>query len=78
MSARLDTLDKMPPEEVEKVMDEIRVWCEAKRGRQKQLARDVGVSEQVMSNWLNKRKTPSLTYWLQLQALAQKIRRRRK
>ena len=78
VSVLSNTLSQMaPPEEVEALMNEIRLWCEAQRGRQKQLAQEFGVSEQVMSNWLNKRKTPSLKYWLQLQAFAKRMRRRR-
>ena len=79
MSDLSATISEMAaPQEVEALMDEIRVWCEAQRGRQKQLAIHFGVTEQVMSNWLNKHKTPSLANWLKLQAFAKKMRRRRK
>jgi transcriptional regulator with XRE-family HTH domain len=67
----------MAPEEVASLMNEIRLWCAAERGRQKALASELGVTEQVISNWLNKRKTPSLSYWLKLQTVAKKIRRRK-
>jgi predicted transcriptional regulator len=66
-----------PPDEVDALMDELLAWCKAERGRQKELARELGVTEQVMSNWLSKRKTPSLKYWLQLQVYVKRIRRRR-
>jgi hypothetical protein len=64
-----------PPDEVDGLMDELLAWCKARRGRQKELAREMGVTEQVMSNWLWKRKTPSLKYWLRLQAVVKKLRR---
>jgi hypothetical protein len=40
---------------------------------------DVGMGPEAsqISNWLNKRKAPSLSYWLKLQTLAKKIRRRK-
>lgn len=71
------TLSRMPPEEVERLMIELQVWCKGKHGRQRKLADAIGVSEQVVSNWLNRRKTPSLKYWLALQAFAKKQRGRR-
>ena len=47
-------------------MDEIRLWCGVLRGPQKELAQKLQVTEQVLTNWLNKRKTPSLKNWLRL------------
>ena len=64
-----------PPDEVDSLMNELLAWCKDRRGRQKELAEELGVTEQVMSNWLWKRKTPSLKYWLQLQAVVKKLRR---
>jgi hypothetical protein len=65
-----------PPDQVAALMNELKVWCKAGRARQKELADIIGVSEQVFSNWLNLRKTPSLPYWFRLQDETRKIRRR--
>lgn len=69
-----DTLNRMPPEEVEKLMIALQAWCKSGRGRQKELADAIGVTEQVLSNWLHRRKTPSMPYWFQLQAFVKKKR----
>ena len=73
----LATIRRMPPEEVDKLMSELLTWCKAKRGRGRELAAAIGVSEQVVSNWLYRRKNPSLNYWLALQAFAKTIKRRK-
>jgi len=70
-----DTLSRMPPEEVELLLIELQAWCKEKHGRQRELADAIGVSEQVVSNWLYRRKNPSLPYWLKLVAFAKKQRR---
>jgi hypothetical protein len=59
-------------------MSELLTWCKEERGRE--LAAAIGVTEQVVSNWLYiyRRKTPSLRYWLAFQAFSKKIRRKRK
>ena len=77
MDELLVMIPAMAPEEVESLMNDIRLWCAAERGRQKELASELGVTQQVFSNWLNGHKTPALPYWLKLQALAKKIRRRK-
>jgi hypothetical protein len=42
----------MPPEEVEKLITELTAWCEAKYGRQTELADRLGVSRQLVANRL--------------------------
>jgi hypothetical protein len=73
-----DTMPWMPPKEVDELMSELLTWCKAERGRGRELAAAIGVTEHVVSNWLYRRKNPSLKYWLDLQAFAKKIRRRKK
>jgi hypothetical protein len=51
--------------------DELKAWCKAERGRQRQLAGTLGVSEALVSNWLARRKTPILRHWLALHSLLQ-------
>jgi transcriptional regulator with XRE-family HTH domain len=59
----------MPPEEVEKVMTELSEWCEAKYGRQTELAEKLGVSKQLVANWLARRRTPTLKHFFAIQAI---------
>jgi hypothetical protein len=73
-----DTIVRMPPHEVDKLMSELLAWSKEERGRGRELAAAIGVTEQVVSNWLYRRKNPSLKYWLELQAFAKKIHRRKK
>jgi hypothetical protein len=39
------------PEELEKLITELTAWCEAKYGRQTELADRLGVSKQLVANW---------------------------
>lgn len=64
-------------EEVAALMDELRAYCKEARGRHRALAKELGVREDVLANWLRLHRTPSLANWLKLQAYARKLRRRR-
>lgn len=73
----LDTVEVMPPEEeIVQLMTELRVWCKGMRGRQRMLAEELGVREDVLANWLRLHRTPSLYNWLKLRDVARRIRRR--
>jgi hypothetical protein len=69
-----DTIRPMPPKEVDELMDALLLWCKAERGRSRDLAAEIGVEPQVLSNWLYKRKRPSLDYWFALVAFAKRKR----
>ena len=62
----------MAPDELDRFMARLLRWAKKERGRSKEIADSLGVSEQVVSNWLNRRKTPSLDHWLSLQEFARK------
>jgi transcriptional regulator with XRE-family HTH domain len=47
----------------------------AKRGRQHELAQAIGVTDEQVSNWINRKKTPSLRHGL---AVLEFLRRRAK
>lgn len=68
----------MPPEEFDALMAKLRAWCKGKHGRQKALAEELGITEQLLSNWIAKRKTPGLENYLRLQSFLKKERRRRR
>jgi hypothetical protein len=69
------TLSAMPPEELDALMAELKAWCKAKHGRQRELAAELGVTEQVLSNWIARRKMPGLENYLRLQAFLKKQKR---
>ena len=58
---------RVAPQEVDKLISELTAWCRAQHGRQRELAAMLGVSEQLVSNWLARRKTPTLQHGLQIQ-----------
>ena len=71
----------MPPQEPKKeseiLIDELRAWCEEEYGRRAEVAERIGVSRQVISDWLHGRAVPSLDNGLKLQAFLKKRRRAR-
>jgi transcriptional regulator with XRE-family HTH domain len=67
----------MPPEELDRLMAELKSWCKAHHGEQKKLAQSLGITEQLLSNWIAGRKTPGLKNYLALQEFLKKQRRSR-
>jgi transcriptional regulator with XRE-family HTH domain len=70
-------LPAMPPEELDALMAELKAWCKAEHGRQKDLAAELDVTEQVLSNWIAGRKKPGLENYLKLRAFLKHRRRGR-
>jgi transcriptional regulator with XRE-family HTH domain len=68
----------MAAQELDNLISELISWCKAKHGRQRELAAKLGVSEQLVSNWLARRKTPTLQHGLQIQGLLKKRGKGRK
>ncbi len=62
----------MPPKELDALMSELKAWCKREHGRQKALADELGVTEQLVSNWIARRKKPGLENYLKLQAFLKK------
>jgi hypothetical protein len=66
--------------ELEKLMGELKAWCDAERGRQAQVSRELPVEPKVsrylVNDWIFGRKRPSLDQYLALQAFLKKQRRR--
>jgi hypothetical protein len=65
----------MPPKESEILIAELKAWADAKYGRRSAIARMLGLSPQLVSDWLAGRKTPTLDTGFQLQAFLKKQRR---
>jgi transcriptional regulator with XRE-family HTH domain len=64
--------------EVESLMAELRAWCKAKHGRNAQIAEMLGVSRQLVSDWLKGNATPTLSAGFKLQAFLKKQPKPRK
>jgi transcriptional regulator with XRE-family HTH domain len=56
----------MPPEELDRLMDDLRAWCCEKYGRQAEVASELGVSKQLVTNWLAGRRVPSLKLFFKI------------
>jgi transcriptional regulator with XRE-family HTH domain len=65
----------MPPKESALLIEELKAWCDEKYGRRAELARKLGVSRQLVSDWFAGRTTPTLDAGLQIQELLRKERR---
>jgi hypothetical protein len=66
----------MPPQQLDGLMAELKAWCKAKHGRQKELAEVLHVTEDTISHWIARRKTPGLEKYLALQVFLKKRRRK--
>jgi hypothetical protein len=68
----------MDPEE--KLLADLETWARAKYGRPALLARRLGVSKQLVSHWITRRRTPTLHDGLAIQAFlkAEALRAKRK
>jgi hypothetical protein len=71
----IDKLSGMPPEEIDKIVAELKAWTAQGRGRQKQVADALKIDEALVSNWIAGRKRPGLKYYFTLQAFLKKRRR---
>ena len=70
-------LPPMPEKASERLLAELKAWCDQKRGRRAEIARMLNVSPQLVSDWMARRKTPTLDDGLKLMAFLKEHRRRR-
>ena len=61
-------------EELEQVIVDLTAWCNVEHGRQTELAKRLGVSKQLVSHWVNRRRTPSLHNFLKVRKFLQRQR----
>jgi transcriptional regulator with XRE-family HTH domain len=73
-----DNIQTMAPEELERLMAALKAWCKEKRGRQRQIVKELGITESMLSNWLARREDPSLANYFRLREFLEKQRRRKK
>jgi len=65
----------MVSQESENLIAQLKAWCDEKYGRRAEVARMIGVSRQLVSDWFAGRTTPTLDAGLKLQAFLKKQRR---
>jgi transcriptional regulator with XRE-family HTH domain len=65
----------MEPKESEMLIAELKAWADEKYGRRSELARMLGLSPQLVSDWFAGRKTPTLDTGLKLQRFLKKWRK---
>jgi hypothetical protein len=44
--------------EIEKLVSELQAWCQAKRGRNTEIAKMLGVSRQLVTDWFSRKTDP--------------------
>lgn len=65
------------PLEYDDLRKQLREWCDAEHGRQKQIADMLGVSKQLVSMWLSGRRIMSVPEWLKIQSVMKRNKTRR-
>jgi transcriptional regulator with XRE-family HTH domain len=65
----------MASKESTRLITELKDWADKKFGRRSELARMLGLSPQLVSDWFAGRKTPTLDVGLQLQEFLKKQRK---
>jgi transcriptional regulator with XRE-family HTH domain len=67
----------MPPK-TQKLLDELKAWCDQDYGRRSEIAKVVGTTRQAITNWLSGRRQPTAEQILAVQEFLKKQRRARK
>ena len=63
---------------LERLLLEAKAWSDQERGRQRELARHLGVSPQALNNWLSRRQDPPAHVALELQEFMRRQKSPRK
>jgi transcriptional regulator with XRE-family HTH domain len=61
----------------ERLLAELKRWADAEYGRRAELARMLGVSKQLISEWFAGRSLPTWDHGLEIETFLKKQRRRR-
>ena len=73
-----ETENEMQNEPLTKeLIDRLRTYCEAKRGRSRDLAVELGIAPSSLSDWLYGRTVPDLEHGLRIQQILRRKRVRR-
>jgi transcriptional regulator with XRE-family HTH domain len=65
----------MPPK-TQKLLDELREYCDEKRGRRAEIAKLIGIKRQSITDWFSGRQQPTAEQILEIQEFLEKQRRR--
>jgi hypothetical protein len=65
----------MASKESERILAELQAWCNQKHGRRMEIARMLNVSPQLVSDWMARRRTPTLDDGLKIMAFLKKQRK---
>ena len=60
--------------QISALLAELHAYCKGKRGRLHDLAVELGVNDSLLANWFSGHRTPRITNWLKLEAVAKRIR----
>jgi transcriptional regulator with XRE-family HTH domain len=66
----------MPPR-TQKLLDELRAYCDKQRGRRTEIAKLIGIKRQSITDWFSGRQQPTAEQILEVQEFLAKQRKRR-
>jgi hypothetical protein len=55
------------PTKTQKILEELRIWCDGGRGRRTEVAREIGVTTQAITDWFAGRRQPTAEQILDVQ-----------
>lgn len=64
--------------EVEALISKLRAYCKERHGRNTEIAKMLGVSRQLVTDWFSGKAVPTLSTGLRIQTFLKQQRRRRK
>jgi len=73
-TAHPNTMPLMTDPQISALLVELRAYCKEKRGRLRDLAVELGVSDSLLATWFSGHRTPKITKCLKLEAVAKRIR----
>ena len=69
------SLLEMPNIELASLLAELKAWADQEYGRRSEIARELGVTRQMVTNWLAMRRKPNVNDAFKIMAFMQKHRR---
>jgi uncharacterized protein YjcR len=62
--------------EIENLINDLNTWCKAKHGRNVEIAKMLGVSPQLVTDWFSRKTIPTTEHFLQLRDFLRKEKRK--
>jgi transcriptional regulator with XRE-family HTH domain len=66
----------MTAPELEKLLNDLKTWCDKERGRQAKIAERLGVSRGLVNDWITGRREPGTNEYISLRNFLKRQRRR--